>query len=72
MRADQSILCGDCRSPLRRELASPDEPAAGDPESYCPRCGRSAVRAATCPRCGSQVCAACGSILESANDLGLG
>lgn len=72
MRADESILCGDCRSPLRRDLASGDEPAAGDPESYCPRCGRSAVQAATCPRCGSQVCAACGSILESANDLGIG
>lgn len=72
MRADQSILCGDCRSPLRRELASPDEPAGGDPESYCPRCGRGAVRVAICPRCASQVCATCGSILESANDLGLG
>lgn len=59
MRAHQSILCGDCRSPLRRGLASPDEPAGGDPESYCPRCA-------------SQVCATCGSILESANDLGLG
>ncbi len=72
MRADESILCGDCRSPLRRALASGDKRAAGDPESYCPRCGRSAVRTATCPQCGSQVCAACGSILESANDLGIG
>lgn len=72
MRADQSILCGDCRSPLPRELTPPEEPAGGDPSSYCPRCGISAVRVAICPRCASQVCASCGSILESANDLGLG
>ena len=72
MRADQSILCGDCRSPLRRELTPPHEPGAGDPESYCPRCGTSAVRVVACRRCGSEVCDACGSILESANDLGLG
>lgn len=65
-------MCGDCRGPLRRELAFPDEPAPGDPESYCPRCGRGAVRVAICPRCTSQVCATCGSILESANDLGIG
>lgn len=72
MRADQSILCGDCRSPLRPEPPSPNKSATGDSESYCPRCGRSAVRVAICPLCASQVCATCGSILESANDLGLG
>ena len=72
MRPDQFILCGDCRSPLLRELTSPDEPVAGDPESYCPRCGRSAMRVAIYPHCASQVCGTCGSILESANDLGLG
>jgi len=43
-----------------------------DPDQYCPECWKGGARPAACPHCGSLVCAECGSILESAAELGLG
>ena len=42
------------------------------PEFYCPACVASGLPTLACPRCGSIVCGACGAILESADDLGIG
>jgi len=42
------------------------------PDAYCPLCRRGTIPTVHCPACGSEVCAVCGAIAESASELGIG
>lgn len=72
MASEKRMVCGDCRQALpadRVERASGPRGHAGD---YCPHCAKADIPALACPHCGSLLCGKCGSIVESADELGIG
>lgn len=69
---DLPLRCGDCRQTLPSTSAGSATVRCRDPDGYCPLCRRPATEALECPYCGSWVCGQCGSILEPADELGIG
>ncbi|MDE0629061.1 MAG: hypothetical protein OXH99_21920 [Bryobacterales bacterium] len=70
--SDNELLCGDCRQPLEHGGPGRRGGDSAPGQRYCPTCATSEREVLHCPHCGSEVCTACGSILESAEDLGYG
>jgi hypothetical protein len=64
----RDVYCRDCRMPAARHERLECEPN----QFYCPICAAPVPEALVCPHCGSLICAACGTPLESADDLGIG
>ncbi len=49
-------------------------PTPGDPDSalYCPKCARKVEDPLVCGDCSAVICRACGTPLESADELAMG
>ena len=72
MEGKRRVRCGDCRNSVRVGTVKSGVRVTSDPQLYCPSCSASGQLTLECPYCGSLVCRACGSIVESASDLGFG
>src|SRR5262249_11064487 len=62
-----------CSSRRRARLkAMPAEEPTNNELFYCPRCAAEVPDPLTCGDCGAVICRRCGTILESASELGIG
>lgn len=62
--------CGDCHASVAQTPGGPMSERRAD--CYCPECRLGGIATLRCPACGSEVCARCGEIAESASELGFG
>ena len=67
-RAFYATVCHRMSETARQEQGSQAE---GEP-LYCPSCAREVRDPLTCGDCSAVICRACGTPLESADELGMG
>jgi hypothetical protein len=53
-------------------MADPNRPQTQLPLLYCPNCAREVSDPLTCGDCSAVICRACGTPLESPDELGIG